>query len=413
MAKSIEFGIGFLAGRPNVCKIINNYYQDIINQGKKLGKDINFTIFILYDLGYQQIERTAFYGIKSEVYKNFKIKYITPEDIEEEKKILVSRHEISKKDVDLILGHGYARARNSIMYFALKRKVDYLMFWDDDEYPIANIKHEDGSIEWVKQENILQHLKYIENSDITMGYRCGNMSPVPYVEYDKSFQEEDFKNYIDGVSNEAISWNKIQEKRNENNGITYAKEEIVRNGKEITIENMGTENWLLASGICLNMRHLDKIPAFYNPPFARGEDTFFSTALKDAKVTRVPTYHFHDGFLKYITILKGNYPKKLKKILLDDGSIEERFLRASIGWIKYKPLLIYITDRKNYKQRIEETRKKLEMSIPKMNDMFKTCDFTGLLKELDRYDTEVNKHYREYVRTNEVWSQFKSKINDL
>ena len=47
MANSIEFGIGFLAGRPNVCKIINNYYKDIIEQGKKLGKDINFTIFIL------------------------------------------------------------------------------------------------------------------------------------------------------------------------------------------------------------------------------------------------------------------------------------------------------------------------------------------------------------------------------
>ena len=75
MAKAIEFGIGFLAGRPNVCKIINNYYQDIINQGKKLGKNVNFTIFILYDLGYQQSERTEFYGVKSNVYKNIKIKF--------------------------------------------------------------------------------------------------------------------------------------------------------------------------------------------------------------------------------------------------------------------------------------------------------------------------------------------------
>lgn len=413
MEKSIEFGIGFLAGRPNVCKIINNYYKDIIKQGKKIGKDVNFTIFILYDLGYQQVERTEFYGIKSEVYKNIKIKYITPEDIEEEKKILVSRHSFSKKDINLILGHGYARARNSIMYFALKRKIDYLMFWDDDEYPVANIKNEDNSIEWVKQENVFQHLKYIDKSDVTMGYRCGNMSPVPYVEYDKDFKEEDFKNYIDGVSNEAICWEKIKEKRNEDNGITYAEEKVVKRGKGIKIENMGTKNWLLASGICLNMTHLDKIPAFYNPPFARGEDTFFSTALKNADVKQVPTYHFHDGFLKYITILKENYPKKLKKILLDDGAIEERFLKASIGWIKYKPLLIYITDRKNYQKIIQQTRKNLEISIPKMNEMFKTCDFTGLLNELDKYDENVKKHYKEYVKTNEVWNQLKSKINEL
>ncbi len=414
MSRSIEFGIGFLAGRPNVCKIINNYYEDIINQGKKLGKNVNFTIFILYDLGYQQAERIEFYGIKSNVYKNFKIKYITPEDIEEEKKILSSRHQISKKDINLILGHGYARARNSIMYFALKRKIDYLMFWDDDEYPVANIKNEDGSIEWVKQENILQHLKYIEKSDVTMGYRCGNMSPVPYVEYEDSFTEEDFKNYIDGVSNEAVSWEKIKEKRNNtDNGITYAEKDIVKNGKEIHVNNMGKENWLFASGICLNMRHLDKIPAFYNPPFARGEDTFFTTMLKDAKVTQVPTYHFHDGFLKYISILKENYPKKLKKIVLEDGAIEQRFLKASIGWIKYKPLLIYITDRKNYRKIIDETKEKLEKSIPKMNETFKSCDFTCLLKELEQYDQQVKQHYKEYIRTNEVWNEFKSKIKEL
>lgn len=299
------------------------------------------------------------------------------------------------------------------MYFALKRNIDYLMFWDDDEYPVANIKNEDNSIEWVKQENILQHLKYIDKSDITIGYRCGNMSPVPYVEYDEEFKEADFKNYIDGVSNEAICWDKIKERRKEDNGITYAAEEVVKRGRGIKIENMGKQNWLLASGICLNMRHLDKIPAFYNPPLARGEDTFFSTALKNVKVTQVPTYHFHDGFLKYITILKENYPRKLKKISLDDGAIEQRFLKASIGWIKYKPLLIYITDRKNYKKMIEEARRNLEMSIPKMNEVFKSCDFTGLLKEFDEYNKNVKKHYREYIKTNEVWNLLKSKVNKL
>ena len=112
MAKPIKFGIGFLAGRPNVCKIINRYYKDIIEQGDKFGKEVKFTIFILYDLSYQGTNRIDFYNIKSDVYRKIEIKYITPEDIEEEKKILVSRHDFNKKDIDLILGHGYARARN-------------------------------------------------------------------------------------------------------------------------------------------------------------------------------------------------------------------------------------------------------------------------------------------------------------
>ena len=59
-------------------------------------------------------------------------------------KILKSRYKLTKSEVNLILGTGYAKARNAIMYFALKRKIDYLLFWDDDEYPYANIKGENN-----------------------------------------------------------------------------------------------------------------------------------------------------------------------------------------------------------------------------------------------------------------------------
>ena len=102
MQDTIEFGIGYLAGRPNVCKIINAYYKDIIKQVENFGKKVNFTIFILYDLEYQFTKRIDFYSIIPQVYKNIKIKYITPEDIEEEKKILISRYGFKKADVNLI-----------------------------------------------------------------------------------------------------------------------------------------------------------------------------------------------------------------------------------------------------------------------------------------------------------------------
>ncbi len=410
MAKPIEFGIGFLTGRTNICNIINNCYKDMIEQVKDYPGGVNLTIFILYDLEYQHTKREDFYTLKDDVYKKIQIKYITPEDIEEEKKILRSRYNLSKCEASLILGTGYARARNAIMYFALKRQIDYLLFWDDDEYPCANIRGEDNNIIWKKQNNILEHLKVIQYSDVTVGHRCGNMSPIPSIDFEEEINEQDFREYIDAVSNEVISWDKIKKYMNKDNAMTFAETDITEGKDKIVLKNVGMENWLYASNLCINLTHLDKIPAFYNPPLARGEDTFFCTLLTEAKVVKVPTYHFHDSFLKYTGIPKEKYPKKFKNIPLKDASIGERFLKASIGWIKYKPLLMYIMQRNTYLKDIEIAKEKLKHSIEKVNKMFPEQDFLCLVDELERYDEKVKEHYKEYLKTNDVWNRIKAQI---
>lgn len=104
MAKPIEFGIGFLTGRTNICNIINNCYKDMLEQLKGYSQEVKLTIFILYDLEYQHTERKEFYTLKDDVYKKIDIKYITPEDIEEEKKKLKSRYNLTKYEVNLLLG---------------------------------------------------------------------------------------------------------------------------------------------------------------------------------------------------------------------------------------------------------------------------------------------------------------------
>ncbi len=403
MNETIEFGIGFVAGRPNVCKIINSYYKNMIEQLEKTGKNVNLTIFLLYDLNYQYTIRTDFYSIIPEAYKNIKIKYITPENIEEEKKKLISRNGFSKEEVNLFLGNGHAKGRNTIMYYALKWKIDYLLFWDDDEYPVATIKEEDKLL-WIPQDNLLKHLEHIGEADITIGYHCGYISPIPYVELGEEINEEDFKNYIEAISNELVSWESIKHKMIDNNGITYADKEIAEGKGLYELK----EKWVSGSTLCLNLRHLNKIPAFYNPPLARGEDTFFSILLQDAKILKIPVYHFHDGFLKYTGIIKGRYPKKLRKIKTEEENIESRFLKASKGWIKYKPLFMYIQDKENYKKNIKEAIEKLERSVPKINKLFESDNFTDLIKDLEEYDRNVVKHYKEYLKTNEFWNKLKN-----
>lgn len=414
MKKEINFGIGFITGRPNVCRIINSYYEFLVNQVKDLDVKVNFTIFVLFDLGYQFTTRTDFYSIIPKVYKDMNIKYITPEAIDEDKKKLMAKFDLTQEEVDLLIGKGYGKARNTILYYALKRDIDYLLFWDDDEYPLANVKTEHG-LEWIKQCNVLEHIKNIENADITYGYRCGMMSPVPYIEYDEDVTEEDYKAFINGLENEVISWEVIQERRKDDISIAFADPDIINGKKKAeVVEDVGRTNFVLGSGICLNLNHLDKIPAFYNPPGARGEDTFFSCSLREkgAKVLRIPTYHFHDCFLKYTGLMKEKYPKVLRKIALDDSGIEQRFLKTTIGWTKYKPLYHYIIDRDNYKSIIKTAKENLEKSIPKINTAFETCDFSCLLRELDEYDKNVKKHYNEYVKATEIWDKLKFEVKD-
>ncbi len=411
--KIIKLGIGFVTGRPNACNIINKYYDKILQQVKNFSKKIDITIFILYDVSYQQAKKEEFYKIDTKVYKEINIKYITPENIEEDKKILKGRYDFSNKEVNYILGYGHAKGRNTLMYYALKKKIDYLIFWDDDEYPVACLKGENNEVVWMEQNNIIKHLLSIQNADISIGYHCGYISPIPYIELNQEIDENIFKKYIEAISNDIIDWDNIKEIMTKNNGVTYADKKIAEGkGK---YEMLGDENgrkWVAGSTLCINLKNIEKIPAFYNPPDARGEDTFFSILLNDCKVMKTPLYHFHDGFLKYKGIMSGKYPKKLRKIELDEN-VGTRFLKASLGWIKYKPLLLYIQNKKTYEEEITKMKDYLKISIPKIQAIFPNQDFESILELLEQYDNGVEKHYKEFLETNKVWNKIKSNICQL
>ncbi len=294
------------------------------------------------------------------------------------------------------------------MYYALIKGIDYLLFWDDDEYPVACIKDDNSKeITWKEQENVKIHYDYIKDADVTIGYHCGYISPIPYVELNEDVDETLFRQYIEAISNDIISWDSIKEKFTKYNGVTYANSEISNGKGAYEIQSDGVGKWVSGSTLCLNLNNIDKIPAFYNPDGARGEDTFFSTKLNESKVVKVPVYHFHDGFLKYTNILRGKYPKTLRKIKVEDEQIAKRFIQASKGWIKYKPLFQYITNIEEYSTKMKETYKKLEASIPEINKLFKDEDFSFLLQDLAKYDKNVKKHYNEYIRTNEIWNKLK------
>ncbi len=72
-----------------------------------------------------------------------------------------------------------------------------------------------------------------------------------------------------------------------------------------------------------------------------------------------------------------------------------------------KPLLMYISDKSNYNKNVEIIENKLTTSIPKVNELFKQYDFIQLLYEFKKYANNVEKDFKEYIKTNEIWNRLK------
>ena len=71
-----------------------------------------------------------------------------------------------------------------------------------------------------------------------------------------------------------MSWDSIKQKFVKDNGITYANKKISNEEGAYEIQSDGVGKWVVGSTLCLNLKHIDKIPAFYNPE----ENFAFTTA---------------------------------------------------------------------------------------------------------------------------------------
>lgn len=411
--RNLNIAIGFVTGRPNVCNIINTYYEYVKKQMQSFYKFTNISFYILYDLDYQDAKKEDFYNLKPEIFEeeNIKVKYITPEDVAELKQKMMDKYKLTTENVNAIIGNGHAKGRNTVMYSAYCDNMDYLLFWDDDEYPVACLKNEDGTISWQMQDNVLKHIETMEkyNADVTIGYHCGYISPIPYMNFENEENEQAINHFIKAISNEIVTWESIKEKYEKSNGVTFAENSIL-NGEPYELLSEDGNKFVAGSTLCINLNHIEKIPAFYNPVNARGEDTFFSLNLAEAKVMKVPVYHFHDGFLKYRQIMSNKFPKTLRLIRHSEDTVEKRFYKACLGWIKYKPLLVYILEKDKYRDIINDVYNRLEKSIPKINSLYPNYDFGQITEALKTYDQNVENDYNSYIEVNNIWNELKMKF---
>lgn len=403
-SNEINVGIGFATGRKNFQKILKTYVYNWRECGLTENENVRLNLFVAYDLKYSNTKSTDYTNISKEV-RNLvdDTFFIGMNEIQNEIDYLTQQNVISPNEAKLFFTSGYAAKRNAVIYTAIKNNIDYLLFLDDDEYPVAVTKTRSTAV-WGGQQVLLTHLRNIKDADITNGHHCGYISPIPYLKFNDVLNETDFRMFIEAISNDIINWDTVRSVM-DNGGVTYANTAILQTDTAEEVPEVKHTKFISGANLCINLTQSVRVYPFYNPPGARGEDTFLSTCLSERKVLRVPCYAFHDGFSTYNHLMDGVLPIKLKYIEADSPQIIERFYKACIGWIRYKPLLLYITQRDEYDHKIIEMREKLTATLPKICAYFDNNDFMKISKELEHYHKNVRKHYEEFIKTQQIWAK--------
>ena len=410
-SKDIKVGIGFATGRKGFQKVLRTNIHNWEESGLVENKRISLNLFVAYDLDYQKTKKKDYTNIHPELLEEIdSSKFIGRVAIKKEVDYLVGENVINIEEAEMIFGEGYAAKRNAVLYNAIKKNMDYLIFLDDDEYPMAVTNTHDIAV-WGGQEVLKSHLKYITQADITHGNHCGYISPIPYMEFNETMTEGDFRSFIEAISNDIVNWDKLKSVM-KNGGVTYADTNILTSDVAIEVKETNHAKFISGANLCINLKDPRRIFPFYNPPGARGEDTFLSTCLSERKVLHVPCYTFHDGFSTYNNLLEGVLPIRLKFIKADTKEITTRFYNACIGWIRYKPLLLYITQRDEYEEKIKEIREQLKKTLPKICAYFDNVDFMKVLTELEEYHKKVEKHYSEFLETQRIWAKIMEHFSD-
>jgi hypothetical protein len=224
--------------------------------------------------------------------------------------------------------------------------------------------------------------------------------------------EADFRSFIEAISNDIVNWDTLKTVM-KNGGVTYADTNILTSDDAQEVQEINHAKFISGANLCINLTDYRRVFPFYNPPGARGEDTFLSTCLSERKVLKVPCYTFHDGFSTYHHLLEGVLPIQLKFVKADTEQITTRFYKACIGWIRYKPLLLYITQPDHYEEKIAEMREQLNETLPKICAYFGEPDFINVLAELNKYHKNVKKHYGEFLEIQSMWAKIMDYFADI
>ncbi|WP_051959834.1 hypothetical protein [Sphingobacterium sp. ML3W] len=227
--KTINIGIGFVTGRVLFQNLLKTYINSWLEHGLIENKKVRIHVLVSYDLRYKNTNTDDFKKVPQELKDLVdSIHFYGVNEVNREIDLLVEADNmINTEDCHLLFGEGFAKKRNIITYFAIKLKMDKLLFIDDDEYPLATYQNDNDKLLWMGQSILSTHLKFNDDADITHGLHCGYISPIPYLEFNDILTENDFQLFIEALSNDIITWDKMKQIIINQKGVTYADETIL------------------------------------------------------------------------------------------------------------------------------------------------------------------------------------------
>jgi len=406
----MKIAITIPTGRPRVKKVVKAFLDNAALYGYDLKE---FSVYLSIDTLYQNTKVEDFYLDKKILEKVGKVEYITEEKRSELGKNIKERFGVSDELIEkFFVGNGYSKQRNSALLFAVKDKNDFAICFDDDESPCVPIKKKDGSVEWKSPDFFGPHLEALSSgTDVTRGLCLGYLSPIPS-DFEKNIPEE-----IRKKLGEALQWgNEIVTSHsflNLMNKIEYLDEKDLKNSTRpfVVKEGKNGKNILTGNmGINLKSFREGKIPLFYTPPKARGEDTIFALQLSNLEVKEVKSFIFHDPFCLYPGILDGEFPEFLRNIPITSET-KDRFADALIGWLKYAPILIYMTskNKKEKDHRMKEMLSQIGFPTQQLANILECPKINSCEKVLSDYFKDVENHFFELESLQNIWKKKFSK----
>jgi hypothetical protein len=167
--------------------------------------------------------------------------------------------------------------------------------------------------------------------------------------------------------------------------------------------------WVSGGNLSINLRSefADTVPPYYTPHGSRGDDTIFSLQLSRAKVMNVPSGAFHDMYLDYIAITRGEFPTHPGYLPESMGKYVVRFADGIKAWLAYAPLFIRLTGGAAYQTILKEMLVKLRtvdrtlfLEFPLLGEALNGRKLADILSN---YARRVDTQYQELQLCRDAW----------